>query len=120
MAFTKQQKVSTVSIRLVYPFHNDEATGETVMFKFPMRRQSNGEADQDKAAQSASQLSEIDRFCKLLADEPEGFDDFPKDERPISERAKEYFSDDDLSYFVADALAAYGEVVSPRAFFLAA
>lgn len=120
MSFTKQKKVSTLSIRLVYPYHTDEATGEPVDFRFPMRRQSSGEADHDKAALSAGQMTDIDRFSKLLVSEPVGFDDFPADERPIAERAKEYFSDEEISYFVTDALAAYGEVISPRAFFLLA
>jgi hypothetical protein len=120
MQFTKQKKVSTVSIRLIYPYHSDEETGEAIDFRFPMRRQTSGEADQDRTALSAGQLTDLDRFCKLLVGEPVGFDDFPQDERPLAERAREYFSDGELSYFVSDALTAYGEVVSPRAFFLVA
>ncbi|HST20531.1 MAG TPA: hypothetical protein VLR90_05415 [Blastocatellia bacterium] len=118
MPFTKQKKVSSVSICLFYAYHTDEETGGATDFQFPMRRQTSGEADQDMAALSAGQLTELDRFCKLLVSEPKGFGDFPNDERPISERAKEYFSDEDIRYFVSDAMTAYKEVASPRAFFL--
>jgi hypothetical protein len=120
MAFTKQQRVSEVSPCLVYPhLHKDEG-GAAIVFRFPMRRQRSGEAEEDKAQRSAGQQSDLDRFCKLLVSEPEGFDDFPKDDRPLSERAREYFSDTDMDYFVSDAIEVYQEVVSPRGFFRAA
>lgn len=45
------------------------------------------------AAALFDDASNFERFVKQLASEPMGFDDFPNDERPLEERAREYFSD---------------------------
>ncbi|MGA9768498.1 MAG: hypothetical protein WBV94_05620 [Blastocatellia bacterium] len=116
MAFTKQNKVSEVSPCLTYEHLHKDDKGEPIGFKFPMRRQKSGQADADRIAKSAGQLTDLDRFCNLLVSEPEGFGDFPNDARPISERAKEYFGDEDMDYFVTDALLAYEQIIYPRFF----
>ena len=59
----------------------------------------------DDAARSGELFSEAVRgmVCSLLVTEPQGVDDFPTDERSLTERAVEYFgsgnSEDVQSFF---------------------
>jgi hypothetical protein len=66
-------------------------------------------AQRNGAAVAASLFNSSDnlqRFSKMLAVEPKGIDDFPKDERALSERALEYFEgegyNDLLQYVVME------------------
>lgn len=57
--------------------------------------------------------------ASLMTREPEGFADFPRDERPLSERALEYFDDPeeiDLEKILSAAWSWYLSGAAPRAY----
>ena len=61
----------------------------------------------------------IESVADLLVVEPEGFDDFPGDGRPLSERAREYFFDEDHPELGEIAIAAwrsYREAAMPSSY----
>lgn len=116
MGFTKKDRVSVVIICLTYEHLHKDEDGKPIQFKYDLRRQRSGEADMERMEKSAGQLTDLDRFCNLLVSEPEGFDDFPRDDRTLAARANEYFTDKNMGYFVADALLAYEQIIYPRFF----
>lgn len=72
----------------------DEFTTERFEVVFTLNRET--VRQQNGISVAASLFSDADnyeRFCNLLAIEPEGVDDFPRDERPLKERAREYFAE---------------------------
>jgi hypothetical protein len=59
---------------------------------FTMNRETvNQRNDLEIAASLFDNTENLSRFCRMLATEPEGFDDFPKGKKPLEERALEYF-----------------------------
>lgn len=71
----------------------DEFKDEDSLVVFTMNRESVG--SQNGAAVATSLFNDGDnyeRFCNLLAVEPEGIDDFPRDETPLKDRARLYFA----------------------------
>lgn len=61
---------------------------------FTLNRETVGQRnDLQVAASLFDSADNLARFCRMLACEPEGFDDFPKNKkRSLEERALEYFS----------------------------
>jgi hypothetical protein len=60
---------------------------------FTMNRQTVGQRNNLEVAKNLYNApANLLLFCQMLVCEPEGFDDFPKDEKPLEERALEYFS----------------------------
>jgi hypothetical protein len=61
---------------------------------FTLNRETVGQRNEVSVAASLfSSADNLARFCKMLACEPEGFDDFPKNKKQsLEERALEYFS----------------------------
>jgi hypothetical protein len=60
---------------------------------FTLNRETVGQRNEVTVAASLfSSADNLARFCRMLATEPEGFDDFPKGKKPLEERALEYFS----------------------------
>lgn len=113
MGFKKTDLVGEVEIKLTYPKLYTNGNGGPVVFVYHFRRQRKIDADKEVGIT----LKNIDRFCDFLIAEPGGFDDFPKDERKLSDRAREYFGPDDMQDFVNDAMNRYWEVVYPAEFF---
>jgi hypothetical protein len=61
----------------------------------------------------------IATIALMLTREPSGFDEFPQDERPLSERVREYFDEPEQPELHAILVAAwnrYWEVSVPRAY----
>jgi hypothetical protein len=87
----------TKPILVTATFRQQEQTANGAEFvdypaSFLMNRESVGQ--RNGVAVAASLFNDADnfeRFCKLLASEPQGFDDFPKDDTPLEKRAREYF-----------------------------
>jgi hypothetical protein len=60
---------------------------------FTLNRETVGQRnDLQVAASLFDSADNLARFCRMLAVEPEGFDDFPKGDKPLEARALEYFS----------------------------
>ena len=62
----------------------------------------------------------LDRFCRQLATEPDGIDDFPKapeDERPLEIRAREYFAGDAYTALVQYVVMEVEKAQKPLEFF---
>lgn len=58
-----------------------------------------------------------ERFCRQLAVEPEGIDDFPKDQRSLYERAREYFAGGDYTELIRFAVMEVERAQKPLEFF---
>lgn len=58
-----------------------------------------------------------ERFCRQLATEPEGIDDFPKDQRSLYERAREYFAGGDYTELIRYAVMEVERAQKPLEFF---
>ena len=122
MGMTKEKaRRVTVTLHYPQPSNGDGPTVETYdVYTFPCRRRKNAEA---KAAAGEVVLSELPpnvvKLAGLLIEEPTGFDDFPSDERPLDERALEYFSDPDMEVFATHAVSQYYRLTMPEELFRA-
>lgn len=122
MGITKDffSKPVVIPITLIENIINEE-TGEIEQSKirllFTLRRETHAEAT-EAAVQSVLQPETIGevrfkQFCNLLQCEPSGFDDFPKDERPLRDRAKEYFTGDQYEPMIRTIMLFYEQATTP-------
>ena len=121
MAFSKKNYSKDVSIGVTHALY----PGVHFVFTFPKRMPQSaldaqgklaGLTDAERAEEFRSAL--ISAFAETISAEPEGFD-FPTDERPLRERAKEYFDDPDfpeLEEIVFSAWRAYKAAQLPAAY----
>lgn len=86
------------------------------VFTFPKRLSQRAEDEQRKFLLMESgrdpndyRLQLINMVAEMLYREPEGFDDFPRDERPLAERVREYFDDPEQPELEAMLVVAWGE-----------
>lgn len=104
------------------------ADGESVQTvdhagRFTLRRQTQKEADelaaQNLTANESADTLRLKRLALLLVDPPEGFDDFPTDERPLGDRVMEYFTGDEMAGVVRTVLLQYDRALYPVELFRA-
>lgn len=107
----------TKPIRVTFTFQDTEGEKHQVVFTF--NRETVAQADAQTVAGSIfSHGDNFERFCNLLACEPEGIDDFPSDSgRPLRERAKDYFADPAYQEIVTLALVEVERSQKPLEFF---
>lgn len=99
MGLTKNFFTAPVILPITFRANVETKNGiETVDYPVVLRvnRESVGQRNGIEVAASLLNDSDnLERFCKLLASDPEGIDDFPKapeDDRPLEIRAREYFA----------------------------
>lgn len=59
----------------------------------------------------------FERFCQQMGAEPVGFEDFPKDERPLVERAREYFAPEGFTDLILWAMEEFRRIQNPSDLF---
>ncbi|MGA9769470.1 MAG: hypothetical protein WBV94_10545 [Blastocatellia bacterium] len=89
---------------------------------FQCRRRKNHEAkeaarDFALQPQPAEINPSVDTLASVLLEAPQGFGDFPDDDRPLSERVVEYFNGTDLEIFALHAANEYRRLTWPVEFF---
>jgi hypothetical protein len=97
MGLTKDFFIKPVIVLATYRAHIEtDGVIETAEYVavFRMNRETVGQRNGLDAPSFFSNADNLERFCKQLAIEPEGIDDFPADDRPLEIRAREYFSPD--------------------------
>lgn len=109
--FTKNSYSPNVSIGVTLPTR----PGDEYVFTFPKRLpQTALDAEEafvglDKEERAdAFRLGLVRTVAAMLVTEPQGFGDFPVDERPLAERALEYFADPAEPEFEAILVKAWG------------
>lgn len=123
MSFTKDNS-SKVSVVLTYTLVIDgtESLNKCV---FECRRRKNHQAN-DAARDIALQPAlphqpdinpSVEQLASVLIHEPQGFADFPHDDRPLSDRVIEYFNGTDLEEFAVHAANEYRRLTWPVEFF---
>lgn len=88
---------------------------------FKLRRETNS----DSAAAAMASIIGLNgspelrftRFCNLLAEPPMGFEDFPMDDKPLSERASEYFAGAEFEPIVRAVMIFYDRALYPAELF---
>lgn len=118
--FTKPIPVPcTLRKTVVDEVGNITTTDETLLFL--LRREEQQEVDNSAQASILHTSSESDirlaRFSELLTAEPAGLDDFPRDERPLAERAKEYFGYKCFDVLIRSAMVYYDKAAYPAELF---
>ncbi len=113
MGFKKQDLVSDISVTLTYPNLYKAENGTPIKFEFTFRRQKQAESDKAELENTTT----LDTFSRLLKTEPIGFDDFPRDERSLEIRVKEYFAGEDMKDFVFHSMERYWRFALPAEFF---
>lgn len=93
---------------------------ETVDYQviFKMNRES--VADKNNLAISASLFdsqNNLARFCKQLDTEPKGIEDFPTGDKPLQERALEYFAPEGYADLIQYVLMEVERAQKPLEFF---
>lgn len=91
---------------------------EKVATLFILRREKNSEATQYAIASilgngSNSAELKLAQFCNLLIADPIGYDDFPKDERELKERAKDYFGGEQYQGLIRAIMLFYERSTTP-------
>lgn len=85
--------------------------------RFTLRRQTQKEADelaaQNLTANESADTLRLKRLALLLIEPPEGFDDFPTDDRPLGDRVMEYFTGDEMAGVVRTVLLQYDRALYP-------
>lgn len=85
---------------------------------FTFNRESDGQQNGLKVAASLfSDSDNFERFCRQLAVEPQGIDDFPKEGGTLYERAKAYFSDGDFTELIRFVVMEVERAQKPLEFF---
>lgn len=88
---------------------------------FKLRRETNADTNGLAMASAVGAKVPFDllfvRFCHLLAEPPVGFDDFPTDDRPMEERAREYFAEPEYLIIVRLVMAFYNRILFPAELF---
>lgn len=78
-------------------------------------------AESESKLPGNSKLSNATKLSRLLTNNPEGFEGFevpfPTDDRPLAERALEFFSKPGMEGFAADALVARINMIYPTPVF---
>ena len=87
---------------------------------FHLRRESDAQANGASVATALFEKLQNDganilfeRFCQHLAIEPKGFDDFPTDERPLQDRAREYFEPYGFQELIVYVMGVYNRAQAP-------
>lgn len=70
----------------------------------------------DEEREEEMRRAAVELLAALATREPDGFDDFPRDDRALRERMIEYFGDRDMEPFVSAVLAQYWQAALPRAY----
>lgn len=91
---------------------------EKINMVFLLRREKNHEATEAAIASivgngANSAEVKLARFCNLLIEEPTGIDDFPKDERELKERAKDYFTGEQYEGLIRAIMIFYEQSTTP-------
>lgn len=130
MGFTKAEMKREATVVVVYPhlyLERDTAGNPLVdsdgrqipkQFKYTFlisRKADQDLYDMERALGNGRKFSDVDRLARLLIREPEGFDDFPTDARPLADRAREYFAD--MEGWASDALIHRAEAIYPNQLF---
>ncbi len=130
MGFKKSDIVREIKAVLVYPqyFERDDdgkpkldpKTGERIpiRFKFPFAVERKSYQDLLEAEQQLGggrKFGPVEKLARLLIAEPEGFDDFPADARPLDERVREFFTG--MEGWAEDALNARFNAIYPTQLF---
>lgn len=85
---------------------------------FTFNRESVGQQNHLNIATSLFNDSDnFERFCRQLATEPEGIDDFPNDGRSLYERARDYFAGGDYMELIRYAVLEVERAQKPLEFF---
>jgi hypothetical protein len=85
---------------------------------FEMNRES--VTDKNISAVAASLFNDADnyrKFCRLLAEEPKGLPDFPKDERTLEDRALWYFAPEGYKDLILHVVMEVERAQKPAEFF---
>jgi hypothetical protein len=91
--FTKPIPVSVTLVNRSTNEAGEVETEETVIL-FTMNRETAGtRKGLEVAATLFDDANNLARFCKQLAEEPQGIDDFPKEGGTLEQRALDYFTD---------------------------
>jgi hypothetical protein len=130
MGFTKAELVREAPVVLVYELYfekNEDGTpkldeaGRRIQtkFRFPFLISRKADADlyeAERALGGGKKFTDLDKLARLLLREPEGFDDFPIDERPLADRVREYFAGD-MEGWASDALVYRTNLIYPTPLF---
>jgi hypothetical protein len=100
---------------------NDDSTvtQESVNVLFLLRRETNRERGQYEMARMLAKESESEprlaRFANLLTNVPTGFEGFPDNDRPLKERALEYFAGEGFEALILAIMIHYDQATTPLA-----
>lgn len=117
MGLTKSFFTKPIEVNLTF---RETVNGETVDYPITLifNRETVGQRnDLTVAASLFSETDNFDRFCKQLACEPKGIDDFPKGKKPLEERAREYFAGEGYKDLIAIAVMEVERAQKPLEFF---
>lgn len=86
--------------------------------RFYLRREKVRDAQAALIARMTGELEpaelRLKRFANLLSDVPAEFSDFPVDERPLRERAEEYFAGEYFEMLVFGVMTQYDRITDPQ------
>lgn len=122
MGFTKSSNPPEVAIAVTHPWH----PGDEYVFHLMKRldEQAQGRQDEYFALKGDERAEEVRRrrtraLAAMCTREPEGFDDLPRDGRPLPDRIVEYFDDPaqpELERIVAAVWNRYWQEAVPAAY----
>ncbi|MCI0485031.1 MAG: hypothetical protein L0229_00245 [Blastocatellia bacterium] len=120
-----KELLGRVPVKLSYTVIDDDGNEREHGCKIVLRRRTFDEIraearDQAAAEEKGETLDEprpAERIAQLIIAEPEGFTDFPTDERPVPERAREYFSDPVMEAIGDQIVGRYVALSYPRELF---
>jgi hypothetical protein len=122
MPYTKEKSSSVIEVEVINPQFKDEK------FIFYLSKNLSKEAREAHAAYFGLQRDEredieraqlINAICESMVKEPSNFADFPIDERPLAERAREYFDDaerQELDRILFSVWRVYMSALLPQAY----
>lgn len=119
--FTRKDSRPTVTVSVYTRMYEDFAPF-VFEFRLSLSREQKEKREQWLSLSAVDNLAKaqreaIEEVADLLVREPEGFGDFPVSERPLRERAIEYFSSDEFLGNVAEAAnTLYYNKILPREF----
>jgi hypothetical protein len=106
-----------VTFRFSVPTKKGVTTKDFLII-FEMIRETVEQKNSQAVASSLfSDSNNFDRFCKQLAKEPQGIDDFPKGDSPLEERAREYFAPEGYRDLIQHVVMEVERAQKPSEFF---